>query len=179
MHAHPANTGILVPLYVYPIDGQWDTIVNAVEDNPWVTFQMVINPGDGPGSSTPGYNSDWISSVENLNSYDNVETYGYVHTSYGDATAEEVGDNITIWDSWNAYISSDISIDGIFFDETPEDDSAYMTTLTEIAHSTLGSDSKIIFNPGVSTAVADTEYFDLADYVVVFESPASACKLPC
>lgn len=185
MHANPvpsvlatgvSNTGILVPLYVYPSGGQWDAIVSAVEHNPSVTFQVVINPGDGPGSSTPGYNTDWISSVASLKLHDNVETYGYVHTSYGDATAEEVGGNITIWDSWNNYAGSDISIDGIFFDETPGSSSAYMKALTRTAHSTLGSDTKIIFNPGVRTAITDTDYFSLADYVVVFESPASDCK---
>lgn len=170
------TTNILVPLYVYPSTGAWDTVVNAIKAYPSLTFQIIINPANGPGNSGTGYDDSWRTALSTINSYSNVETYGYVHCSYGAQSTNAVETNITTWQTWNTYTAKDISMTGIFFDETPDGNTAYMTTLATFAHSKLGSSSKIIFNPGGK--VTGNDYFSLADHVVVFEDTASACKFP-
>lgn len=168
-------TKLLLPLYQYPEDGSWDSIYDTIEGNPDLTFQVIINVDSGPGSGSP--NSDFASGTAKLNAYPNVETLGYVHTLFGDASQEEVNQNVSDWYSWNTYSGANVSIHGIFFDEVhntegTDSDVTYMQALTESATSTFGSSPfTSIFNPG--SKPEHLEFYDLADYVVVFETYAS------
>lgn len=168
-------TKLLLPLYEYPLDGSWDSIYDTIEANPDLDFQVIINVDSGPGSSSP--NSDFASGTAKLNSYSNVETLGYVHTLFGDASQDEVNQNVSDWYSWNSYTESNVSINGIFFDEVhntegTDSDVTYMQSLVESAISTFGSHQLTkIFNPG--SKPEHLEFYDLADYVVVFETYAS------
>lgn len=168
-------TKLLLPLYQYPEDGAWDSIYETIEGNPDLTFQVIINVDSGPGSSSP--NSDFASGTAKLNSYSNVETMGYVHTLFGDASQEEINQNVSDWYSWNTYSGANVSINGIFFDEVhniegDDSDVTYMQSLVESATSTFGSHSfTSIFNPG--SKPQHLEFYELADYVVVFETYAS------
>lgn len=46
-----SSTAVLLPLYVYPDDGAWNSVYKAITANPSVPFYVVVNPDDGPGSS--------------------------------------------------------------------------------------------------------------------------------
>lgn len=177
-------TNLLLPLYVYPSwQGWWNNIYAAIAANPDLEFQVVVNPNSGPGGSTPGYNSDYISGVTKLNSYPNVHTFGYVHTSYGSRSVADVNQDTSYWANWNTYTAANISIHGIFFDEAPNwtgqqgsNDVAYMTQITEYAHSLFDSQTsnfELIYNVGQQSN--HLKYFDddMADYVVVFENYAA------
>lgn len=165
------KTNIFLPLYVYPNPGAWNSIYKAIAEYPTLEFQIVINPSSGPGSSSViGHDDNWTNATSTLNSYNNVRTFGYVHTLDGNETIENLEANITTWASWNAYINANISMHGVFFDETPDNDTTYMQSLTDFAHSKLGSNSQIIFNPG--KVVSDELYFSMADHVIVSEVTA-------
>lgn len=82
MTSATAATNILLPLYVYPSNGGWDPVYAAVAAYPSVQFQIVVNPDSGPGAGQYP-NSDYVAGLAKLNSYSNVKTIGYVHTSYG------------------------------------------------------------------------------------------------
>lgn len=117
-------TSILLPLYVYPSwQGWWDNVYAAIAANPTATFQVILNPENGPGNgaaATPGYNSDWVAGVARLNGYPNVQTLGYAHTSYGARPAADVDADVAAWAAWNTYAGPEnISVHGIFFDEVP------------------------------------------------------------
>lgn len=151
----------------------------AIEDHPDVDFHIILNPSNGPGGSTPGYNSDWVTSVAKLNAYPNVHTFGYVYTSYNARTVADVKADTVDWAGWNGYSGANISVNGIFFDEVPNwtgsqgaGDVSYMNSVTDFAKSQFGGNFKVIYNPGVKPV--HQEYFDLADYTVVFENYASA-----
>ncbi|KAJ4389507.1 hypothetical protein N0V93_006977 [Gnomoniopsis smithogilvyi] len=176
-------TKLLLPLYVYPSwQGWWDNIYAAIAANPNLEFQVIVNPSNGPGGSTPGYNSDYISGVTRLNSYPNVHTFGYVYTSYGSRSLADVNQDTSYWANWNTYTAANISINGVFFDETPnwtgnqgDNDVAYMTQATEYAHSLFDSETsafELIYNVGQQSN--HLEYFDddMADFVIVFENYA-------
>ncbi|KAG8163797.1 hypothetical protein KVR01_007094 [Diaporthe batatas] len=73
-------------------------------------------------------------------------------------------------------------VNGIFFDEIPNEEDqgdsesvTFLASLVKAARSTFGVHPfKSIFNPG--TIPQHTELYDLADYIVVFESEASSYK---
>lgn len=83
--------------------------------------------------------------------------------------------NVTQWNSWNS--DPKISIDGIFYDEIPNEEGSsesvnFLASLVETAKSTFGSHPfSSIFNPGATPMYI--ELYDLADFIVVFESEAS------
>lgn len=167
-------TKILLPLYVYPSPPNWNTIFDAIATHPSIDFQIVLNPSTGPGGSTPGYNIHWINAVSTLHTYDNVDTLGYVSAGYGDRNLADITADIDDWDLWNYYTEADITIDGIFFDETPNwngtrgtYDVSFMQQVTQLADQ--GGYSKV-FNLG--QACSHDEYFSIADTVVIFEDSA-------
>lgn len=53
---------VLLPLYVYPSTGAWDPIIDSVANHTSVRFKIIINPNNGPGS-TSYPDSNYISSV--------------------------------------------------------------------------------------------------------------------
>ncbi|KAJ6465404.1 Spherulation-specific family 4 [Mycena sanguinolenta] len=132
---------------------------------PWLA---VINPGDGPGgSSLPGNDdSNYISGVSQLNAQANVRTLGYVHTSDSTAPMSQLQANITKWKNWDTS-SSNISVDGIFFDESSAN-ATYLTQAVSFARQAFGSKPiTTVCNFGVATAA---EFYSICDVVVAFES---------
>lgn len=171
-------TKLLLPLYHYPEGTAWDGVYSTIEANPQLDFQFILNVDSGPGGSEP--NSDFVTGTSKLNSYSNVMTLGYVHCSYGQASQDDVNRNTSNWAAWNSYTGAKVSIDGIFFDETPnfegsagDNDVAFMSAVVEAAASAFGSHVYTgMFNPGAT--VLHEEFWGLADYIVVFENSASA-----
>lgn len=177
-------TKLLLPLYVYPSwQGWWNNIYATIAANPDLEFQVIVNPSNGPGGSTPGYNSDYISGVTRLNSYPNVHTFGYVYTAYGSRSMADVNQDTSYWANWNAYTAANISINGIFFDESPNwagqqgaNDVSYMAQITNYAQLLFDqevSSFELIYNVGQQCN--HLEYFDddMADYVIIYENYAA------
>lgn len=168
-------TKLLLPLYQYPEGTTWDPVYAAIEANPNVEFQIIINVDSGPGASTP--DSNFVTGTSKLNSYSNVQTLGYVHCSYG-ADEEGVAENVTQWAAWNTYSEANVSIHGIFFDETPNtasgtNDVSFVQAVVEAASTAFGSNKfTSMLNPGAT--VEHDEFWTLADYIVIFEDEASA-----
>lgn len=169
-------TKLLLPLYQYPLDGSWDDVYSTIEANPNLGFQIILNVDCGPGDGSAP-NSDFATGTARLNSYSNVETLGYVHTLFGDASQEEVIQNVTAWAAWNAYTGANTAIKGIFFDEIHNEegsttDVTYVQALVEAASSAFGTYAfTSMLNPG--SKPEHLEYYDIANYVVVFETVAS------
>lgn len=169
-------TKLLLPLYQYPEGTVWNNIYTSIASHPEVEFQIIINVDSGPGGSEP--NSDFATGVSKLNSYPNVQTLGYVHVLYGDASTDEVAQNTTDWAAWNSYTEANTTICGIFFDETPnsegsDTDVTFMQTVVQDAASAFGDNLFIsMMNPG--SGVEHTEFWDIADFVVIFEDDASS-----
>lgn len=171
-------TKLLLPLYQYPEGTVWDTIYTSIAAHPQLEFQIILNVDSGPGGPEP--NSDFATGVAKLNSYPNVETLGYVHVLYGEASTDEVAQNTSNWAAWNSYTAANTSISGIFFDETPnsqgsagDNDVTFMRTVVEAASSAFGTHSfTSMMNPG--SGVEHTEFWDIADYIVIFEDEASS-----
>ena len=173
-----SSTGILLPLYVYPggSGSGWQPAFDAMSAYPDLQWLTVIDPWDGPGSLTsPGNgNADYISGTTKLNSYSNVQTIGYVHTSYATADMTKLKANITGWKNWDTYTASNIGVKGIFFDESA-DNYSYMSEAVSFAKSTFGDDVVTICNFGAS---APSTYYDLCSVVIAFESALNTSPYP-
>lgn len=175
-------TGILLPLYIYPSqnfsDGAfyWRPGFAAIEDNPGVSWQVVIDPNDGPGNSgLPGDNDvNYKYGVNRLNGYrtsgqHNLTVSGYVHVGYSLIPEEAVRNNITIWNSWSTDTAEDVSVQGIFFDESPiaAENFTYMDDLISFARTTFQTPITVICNFGNTPA---HEYYTICDILITFES---------
>lgn len=167
---------ILLPLYIYPEDGSWAPLINAVTAHPAVDFQIIINPDSGPGASQypdPGY----IAGIAQLNQFPNTQLLGYVHTSYAARPYADVTADINVYAGWANYTAADISLGGIFFDEvtasTNRVQKQYMKNISSYARSQIGNypfNNIIVFNPG---EVIDKSYFAYCDTIVEFEDTYS------
>lgn len=165
------SPSVLLPLYIYPSGSAWSALYTAISNYPSITFNVVVNPDSGPGSSTAP-DSNYIKGIKTLNGYSNVKTLGYVHTSYAGRAIADVESDIASYSNWATYSAADIHMDGIFFDEAPSDDSdvSYMTSAADFARSNFTTTPFITFNPGV--AVGDGYYAE-ADLVLACEDTYS------
>ncbi|SLM40199.1 Spherulation-specific family 4 [Lasallia pustulata] len=167
-------TSILLPLYIYPLSGAWTPIFNAIASTPTVHWQVVVNPNSGPGPANAYPSSDYITAINQLNSYKNVETIGYVRTNYTNRPCSEVTADIQTYAYWATYqvTNANISVNGIFFDEAPYANLAaliqYMSNVSSFAYDTIPTPATtVIFNPGTSATAL--QYFNYAQTIIEFE----------
>ncbi|KAG5940995.1 hypothetical protein E4U53_007503 [Claviceps sorghi] len=172
--ASASATGVLLPLYVYPSskfnDGaaNWKPVVAAASSSPSLPFLTVINPFNGPGrTGRPGdADANYITGVSQLNALRNMKTIGYVRTNYATAPMAELKANMSIWKSWSAYPAANLSIHGIFLDESAPH-ATYMTEAAAFARQTFGASATVVCNFGTAAPEA---YYEICDVVVAFES---------
>ncbi|KAH7400446.1 spherulin 4-like cell surface protein [Cadophora sp. MPI-SDFR-AT-0126] len=170
------HSTILLPLYIYPeTNSSWMPLFRAIESRPQLKFIVVVNPSSGPGSTTfPDV--QYSSEIEKLNSYQNVQTIGYVRTDYANRNITTVLFEISTYAGW-ASNSSGLAMHGIFFDEAPHqfvpEAVEYMHTVGQAVKDANGlqGDKIVVRNPGV---VPDTRFNDTnTDITVVFEQSYS------
>ncbi|KAJ6117524.1 hypothetical protein N7512_007249 [Penicillium capsulatum] len=183
---------VFVPLYVYPAPGAWTPLEDVISSHPEVNFTVVINPGNGPGpNALPDAN--YTREVPALASYANVRLLGYVHTTYATRNISLARKDIETYAAWpKASSNPNMTVRGIFFDETPQAYSAqslaYLQNLTDLVKEQdgFGADpfvnlvlasedpsseltnppTQVVHNPG---AIPDSRYLPTADSTVVFE----------
>ncbi|KAF1348157.1 Spherulation-specific family 4, partial [Delphinella strobiligena] len=159
---------IALPLYIYPTPSAWSPLYNAIAANPQTSFNVIINPSNGPGSPAPDEN--YISALNLLNNHTNVDVYGYVHLSWGDRSLDALDSDIRDYGTWTTHNSNfGIRLDGVFLDEAPTDISyvSYTAAVASSVKSSLGRDAKVWSNPG--TPVDPAFYGCGVDLVNAFE----------
>jgi hypothetical protein len=161
------NMHVALPLYIYPSTGAWQPLFDALRDNSGVTFDVIVNPNNGPGGSVP--DSNYISGISTINTYSNARVLGYVHTSYGKRALPNISSDIDDYQSWSEYKDSNITISGIFVDETPTslDHLNYMTLIQKKVKSTLTHGNLVWTNPGVPV---DSSFYGIADMINAYEN---------
>jgi hypothetical protein len=161
------NMHVALPLYMYPSAGVWQPLYDALNNNPQVTFDIIINPHNGPGGSP--LDSNYIANISMINSYNNVNTLGYVHTSYGNRSLSDISSDIDTYQNWSTYTNSNISLNGIFVDESPTslDFLDYMTTIHDKVKSTMTTGNLVWTNPGVPV---DSRFYNIADMINAYEN---------
>ncbi len=154
------TTGLLVPLYTYPTDGTWTTLIQAKTARPTLDVVAIINPNSGPGTSKDSAYATGITNLETAG----IVVVGYVATGYGTKSYSAVA---TVESNVDAYLSFYPNIEGIFFDEMSDSASEqtyYQTLATYVASKKLG----LTFgNPGANVPDALVGIFT---NLVIYES---------
>lgn len=161
------RTGVLVPLYVYPSDVDknpaYQRLIEAKRRHRTVPVWVIVNPASGPGERV---DDNYTKAIDRLRGAGCV-VLGYVTTSYGKRTREDVRKDI---DRWRTLYPR---AQGIFFDEmTYEDTEAgakHQAALNEDARA--AGCWPTVANPGADTP---RRYFDAraADVILVHEGEA-------
>jgi len=150
-------SGTIVPLYTYPTDPTWASLVSAKKAHPAVEVRAIINPASGPGpSSDPAYQAG-ISDLKAAG----VVVIGYVATTYSQKQAPLVQSEI------DAYLAYYPALDGIFFDEMSNTagDEAYYAQLDQYAKAK--GLAVTVGNPGTST---QESFVGTLDTILIYES---------
>ncbi|KAH8646113.1 spherulin 4-like cell surface protein [Xylariales sp. PMI_506] len=165
---------VVVPLYIYPYpsaDSVWSTLFQAFTLRPDVTFIVIVNPNSGPGS-TEYPDSYYGPAIQELNSYSNVQTIGYVRTNYTNKPVDETLAEVDTYAGWS-FESTTLAMHGIFFDEAPYDYDAaavtYMHSIDAYVKNSTGllGNKWVVHNPGT---VADSAYQGPnTDFTFIFE----------
>jgi hypothetical protein len=114
----PTST-VLFPLYIYPLPNAWEPLFRAIFACPDVQFTIILNPHNGPGSSTLP-DDCYSREISKLNAQPNVCTVGYVRINYCKRPLTDVFEDVAKYAGWSVeYPSSGLGVHGIFFDETP------------------------------------------------------------
>src|SRR5215216_1119639 len=101
-----SRIGCIIPLYVSPTSGLWNTIISEKQRRPNVPIAVVVNPtGSGVGTAAQ---SAWTTLITNLNNA-NIITLGYVYTNFGEEAQITVEGEITNWKTFYP------GVKGIFF----------------------------------------------------------------
>ncbi|OJJ45020.1 hypothetical protein ASPZODRAFT_70711 [Penicilliopsis zonata CBS 506.65] len=169
-HHHPKRATVLFPLYIYPDNSStWAPLFKQLDDYPTLNFTVVVNPDSGPGDAALP-SQTYITQIERLNSYDNVQTVGYVRTRYATRNITVVEEEVGVYARW-ADNSSSLAMDGIFFDEVPSTYSAaaetYLNTIDAKVRAADGlNGNMVIHNPGT---IPSSEFSTTANVTVVAE----------
>jgi len=160
---------VFLPLYLYPYNASsWVEITTAVAAFPTLKFQIVV----APNLSNLYPDINYQRAISGLNNHSNVQTLGYVPTSWGNRDKTAVESDLMCYAAWTNFTAANIAVQGIFFDEAPSvmsnDTLEYMSTISSYARAVLGPGrGHITFNPGV---VVDPAFYNIADTVVIFEN---------
>ncbi len=132
-------TGLLVPLYTPAGDATWSTLIQVKGLYPSVPIIAIINPQNGPGSSS---NAAFVSGIQSLQTA-GINVVGYVPTNYALTSISVVETGISNYSIF-------YHVNGIFFDQMNSSQAAvsYYSALSTYVHS-LGL-AITIGNPGTS-----------------------------
>jgi hypothetical protein len=165
------SSAILIPLYSYPnwydSDYVWQKLIDIKNRNLDKRVVAIINPSNGHFSSE---NSDYIQGLKDLIKA-NIEVVGYVYTSYGSRSENEIFQDIDNWsDIYKLY-----GIRGIFFDETSTDESKLGFYITVSNYAKSKGFYFNILNPGITT---EQIYVDsgVTEIIVTYENDYASFK---
>jgi hypothetical protein len=151
---------LLVPAYFYPAGQglkEWQKMMDAAADVPVVA---IVNPASGPGQKIDDNYRDVVAKARKAK----VTLIGYVSTSYGKRSLDEVKTDIDRWVEFYPQVQ------GFFFDEQPsgKEHVDHYAALAEHARKKIDK-ALLIANPGT---VCAEEYLTraTADVFCVFEN---------
>ncbi|KAH8890638.1 hypothetical protein GQ53DRAFT_747375 [Thozetella sp. PMI_491] len=204
--AATAKVAVMLPFYSYPTSPDWQAALDAIDAHQDLHFYVVINPHNGPTNRTGtggtqtepyGFNEDWVTELDKLNMRHNAQAIGYVATGQctlaEPRTMAEMQSDIDNWATWSLTKTAtgwnapgyqyNISINGIFFDETAAQDTTTGGTvigcyqqLTDYVNTKFKDPSRpaglqsIVFNPGSVPADSMKNLFSFGDAVITAET---------
>ncbi|KAF2788862.1 hypothetical protein K505DRAFT_285346 [Melanomma pulvis-pyrius CBS 109.77] len=169
-HVRKLPINILVPLYMSPAAGGWDLLYSAIIKHDELDFTVIVSPYNGPGYSLyPA--GEYVEAIKVLKAFTNVQILGYVNTDGGNRDNKTVRQEVETYAGWNT--TAGLAMHGIFFDQTPFEDSPqarrYLKNISTTVKRSKGIKwpRTVIHNPGVVPNANLT--ISQVDITVVFE----------
>ncbi|MFZ8787014.1 spherulation-specific family 4 protein [Thermocrinis sp.] len=156
MQSSKDNDAYIIPLYSYPVgthEQEWQRLYNLTTVN---DVFVIVNVYNGPGEQSDPNFSNAITRLRSRG----FKVIGYVYTSYGSRSLEDVKNDM---DKWLNFYGSE-RIDGFFIDEVGGNYYYYR----EVFQHARSRNKLVILNPGTNI---NASFFTIADKIVVFESP--------
>jgi len=150
------NDAYIIPLYSYPVgthEQEWQRLYNLTTVN---DVFVIVNVYNGPSEQSDPNFSNAITRLRSRG----FKVIGYVYTSYGSRSLEDVKNDM---DKWLNFYGSE-RIDGFFIDEVGGNYYYYR----EVFQHARSRNKLVILNPGTNI---NASFFTIADKIVVFESP--------
>jgi hypothetical protein len=149
-------TGLIVPLYSYPTNPAWSTLIREKLSYPDVPIIAIINPGSGPGKSSNPYYVLGIASLQKAG----IVVVGYVPTGYGSVKLKTVDASALDYKTW-------YNVSGIFFDQMSNspNGAGYYSMASKYVNS-IGL-SLTVGNPGTSVPQS---YVGIVSILVIYEN---------
>jgi Spherulation-specific family 4 len=142
--APSTTTGLIVPLYTYPTNLSWSSLIKERLSYPNVPIIAVVNPDSGLGKSLSPIYATGIAGLQKVG----IVVVGYVPTGYASVKLETVDASALDYKSW-------YNVSGIFFDQMSNSPSeaSYYSMASQYANSIgLGL---TVGNPGTSVPPSD------------------------
>ena len=118
--AGSCSRNIIFPLYTDPgvNSAQWQAVLNQANLYLSITFTIIINPNNGPGTGKARTkpDPDYAAGLNLLDSASNIQVIGYDHQGYGARAYADVMADVAVWATWGNINMYGSSISGIFFD---------------------------------------------------------------
>ena len=149
-------TGVIIPLYSYPTNAEWNAVAQAKLAHPSVPIIAIINPNSGSGITK---DTNFVIGIQNLQAA-GVVVVGYVPTKYGAASISSAETMIDNYKNW-------YSVNGINFDQMANvaGYENYYSTLSTYAKVNDGM-SMTVGNPGADTLPS---YIGTVDNITIYE----------
>jgi len=149
-------TGLIVPLYSYPTNPAWSTLIREKLSYPNVPIIAIINPDSGPGKSLNPYYVLGIASLQKAG----IVVVGYVPTGYASAKLKTVDASALEYKTW-------YNVNGIFFDQMSNspNGASYYSTASQYVNS-IGL-NLTVGNPGTSVPPS---YVGVVSILVIYEN---------
>jgi hypothetical protein len=154
------QTGIYVPLYVYPGAGgmeSYDRIIQAKLVHPRLSVLVAINPSSGPGA---GKDDNYVQAIGRLRSA-GISVIGYVYTKWGKRGLASVAADIRRYRTW-------YGLEGVLVDEFSTDPAKASYYLAVRRYSQSLGMTFVMGNPG--TDVPAQFVGMLADNFTIYEN---------
>ncbi len=155
----PAQTGLLVPLYIYPAqgEGRWLPLIAAKRANPNVRVLAIVNPGSGPGTII---DPNYVTGISDLRSA-GIQILAYVSSQYGRrayvAVAHDIDEYLRLYGR---------NFDGVFIDEMAKTEADHYGEVA--SHARQSGFGLVVGNPG--TDVPSGYVGRAADVFVIYEN---------
>jgi hypothetical protein len=135
-----------------------------------LNYTVIVNPDSGPGSTTIP-NSDFIPAIQQLNSYTNVRTIGYIPTNYGARNIDDVLRDVETYSGWSTNATG-IEMHGIFFDEAPHEYTAEVADFMSKCNAAVKGAPGLLGDKTVSTRSIIAAYI-VANNLQVIHNPGT------
>lgn len=142
--------------------------------NPSITFTVIINPSDGPGTTIVP-NTDFQHEIERFAVVANIKMLGYVETLYGTRSVSDVTADVSLYAGWASYNAA-LAMDGIYFDKQNSNVnylSQYTAYAAQVRSNSLFLSGTVGFGPG---SICDPSYFSVADFIIIYEGASSSIQ---